>query len=763
MMNLFSTYYRKLVSLILILSIVPISLIGAYLYVDKISSETDSLKNRLSSLSGIGAHDVNQWIDDRKINVDAMAHNQLIISNTKQLAESEYMSKKYFDAKFALEKQAAISLNDYDWLMEVIISDANSDNIIFHTGHSKPQFLLNYPNHLKDAINNGVSVSDVFKSNNVIRNEFGSYDTNVPTFLISVPIKGEVGVEGVLTARIDVFKMNPRLLEFITDYENIDAYIVNSEGYFLSPSNYSELIDNLVEKRSELELRQIEPKTDKLTEIFSNARETGTYLNLSGYNNYLGNNVVGSISPINENGWKFIVEIDRNEAFKPIIFLQIISTSGILLTILSVIGGSVYFSRRLIEPIKSLQSATLKIKKGDYNSLIPISTSDEIGRLGESFNEMVTSLREMQLLNASIVKKYQDLYETSPGLNRTINLEGIIIDCNQSYADEFGCTKDDVFGKSIFDFVADESISDMHESFDSWRETGTVSNKEIVFQRKDGTKFPGLLSAANLYDDDGYLIGSNTVIRNIEDVKSAQKEIEELRLKRLSVIGELTARIAHDMRNPLSILKNTVEMLVIKRKDRIDNEEQSQWERVQRAIDRMNHQVEDVLDYLRITPTQKTNYSLSDLFKDSTDRLRFPEFITINPPTNNFLVYCDPEKIKVVLVNLIMNAVQAMAGKKGEISVSGFEDDKRNAIIEVSDTGPGITPELISKIFDPLFTTRQVGTGLGLPSCKNIVERHGGKISVRSVVGTGTTFTIVLPPSPPELSNEEKIDGILTN
>ncbi len=762
-MNLLSSYYRKLVFLTLFFSLVPISLVGTYLYVDKISNETESLKNRLNSLSSIGANNVNQWINDRKTNVDSMAHNQLIITNTKKLLESDHMSKEYFEAKFELEKQAAISINDHDWIIDLMIVDYNSKDIVFYTGFSNPGLLHLDTTHLQNAIDDEVAISDVFKSNINIKNEFGSYEKGVPTMLISAPIKGEVGIEGILSARVDVFKMNPRLLDFIDDFENVDAYIVNSKGHLLSPSGYPELVEGMIEKRSELELLQINPNTGKMTEIFSNAKDGDTYWNLSGYDNYLGQNVVGSISSINENDWKFIVEIDRNEAFKPIVFLQIILTSGISLTILSVVGSSIYFSKKLVSPIKNLESATLQIKKGNYNPALSISSNDEIGHLGKSFSEMAQSLSVVHAMNSSLVKKYQDLYEKSPGLNRTINLEGTIIDCNQPYADEFGYTKDEIFGKSIFEFVAEESMSDMHDSFNSWRNNGIVNNKEIIFQRKDGTKFPGLLSAANLYDEDGNLIGSNTVIRNIEDIKSAQKEIGDLRIKRLSVVGELTARIAHDMRNPLSILKNTVEMLLIKRKDRIDNEEQTQWERVQRAIDRMNHQVEDVLDYLRVTPIQKSVYPLSSMFKDSIERIKIPDFISIHPPKNEILVYCDPEKIEVVLVNLVMNAVQAMAGNSGSISVSGFEDEKKNTVIEVKDTGPGIPQELIPKIFDPLFTTRQIGTGLGLPSCKNIIERHGGKINVDSVVGVGTTFTIVLPPAPQNNEEDKKIEDTIPN
>jgi signal transduction histidine kinase len=102
--------------------------------------------------------------------------------------------------------------------------------------------------------------------------------------------------------------------------------------------------------------------------------------------------------------------------------------------------------------------------------------------------------------------------------------------------------------------------------------------------------------------------------------------------------------------------------------------------------------------------------------------------------------------MEIVFVNLFVNAVQAIGDKKGAITVEITDDPSdENVIIKVIDTGIGIREEIIGKIFEPLFTTRQVGTGLGLSSCKSIVDQHGGAISASSKVGKGTTFTIRMP------------------
>lgn len=124
-------------------------------------------------------------------------------------------------------------------------------------------------------------------------------------------------------------------------------------------------------------------------------------------------------------------------------------------------------------------------------------------------------------------RKYRSLYEGSPDMYRTINTEGVIIDCNNAYAKNLGYTKKEVIGGSIFDHVIDKDLNSMRESFETWLETGAVKNREVWFQRKDGTAFPALISATSIYDDAGELVGSNTIIRDITDVQRAKQRVEE--------------------------------------------------------------------------------------------------------------------------------------------------------------------------------------------------------------------------------------------
>jgi signal transduction histidine kinase len=230
-------------------------------------------------------------------------------------------------------------------------------------------------------------------------------------------------------------------------------------------------------------------------------------------------------------------------------------------------------------------------------------------------------------------------------------------------------------------------------------------------------------------------------------IEIINKTQELLKSERLSAIGNLSARVAHDLRNPLSIIQNTSQILKIKLDSSLDEKTREQWTRLDRAIYRMSHQLEDVMDYVRISPLKKRDYSLCAILQDVIERIVTPENVAIHPPENDREIFCDPEKLEIVFVNLIMNAIQALDNKNGTVSIGIFDDpqDSNNVLVKVSDTGSGIPNEILPKIFEPLFTTKQVGTGLGLSSCKNIIEQHSGALTVSSTVGKGTTFTIKIP------------------
>jgi signal transduction histidine kinase len=234
------------------------------------------------------------------------------------------------------------------------------------------------------------------------------------------------------------------------------------------------------------------------------------------------------------------------------------------------------------------------------------------------------------------------------------------------------------------------------------------------------------------------LIEQRDNLENLVEEKTSQV----LKSERLSAIGELSGRLAHDLRNPLSVMKMSIDLIKQTPQDTKISDPNliKRIDLIEKSIDRISHQVDDVLGYVRHSPLNLANTSLCELVQNSLDKVNIPKDVDVNVSKNNININCDTIKLDAVFINLIVNSIQAMhGGGKIEIKIS----DKDNmAILEFIDSGDGIPDENMSKIFEPLFTTKQKGTGLGLASCKNIVEQHQGKISVTN---NPTTFTIILP------------------
>jgi len=222
------------------------------------------------------------------------------------------------------------------------------------------------------------------------------------------------------------------------------------------------------------------------------------------------------------------------------------------------------------------------------------------------------------------------------------------------------------------------------------------------------------------------------------DLREKTKKLAQA--ERLSAIGELSARLAHDLRNPLTVLKGVVEIARARTNSGETRFSTKQIDMMERAISRMSNQIDDVLEFVKIQSLHTTKNSLLDSVGLSLAKINKPSNVKIHIPDKGVEFVYDSDKIEIVFDNLLNNSIQAI-NDDGEITIR-FIDLENEVEIEVEDSGDGISDEIISKVFEPLFTTKKKGTGLGLASCKSIVEQHGGSISVRN---NPTIFTIKLP------------------
>lgn len=243
-------------------------------------------------------------------------------------------------------------------------------------------------------------------------------------------------------------------------------------------------------------------------------------------------------------------------------------------------------------------------------------------------------------------------------------------------------------------------------------------------------------------------------IRNIiEDsqrqiLANKQLQAHAQHLEKLMLAGEIAAGIAHEIRNPLTVIQGYLQLIEGKCKKLCNTPES--FVLLQDELKRTNQIVSDFLRFSRQDNPQRTLTQLHTLLKSASsllygELLRKKVQLEIFPAPDMPLIYLDENQIIQVILNLFNNALQAMPNG-GTISVYTSYDEKTElAAIRISDSGTGLAPEIMEKIFIPFFTTKEDGTGLGLVITQAIILAHGGQIQVESSPGEGTSFTISLP------------------
>lgn len=272
-----------------------------------------------------------------------------------------------------------------------------------------------------------------------------------------------------------------------------------------------------------------------------------------------------------------------------------------------------------------------------------------------------------------------------------------------------------------------------------------VVEKEIDCTVQKGEVIPLEVSATLLNDEDGTFLGYVVLFKDLSEVRSLRKEIA--RSQRLASVGRLAAGVSHEIRNPLSSIKGFATYFKERYYDIPENQQISNL--MIQEVDRLNRVVSQLHEFARPITVSKKSIQIKAFLKDSLKLVeRQASEANISIRTDFDLekdeILIDSDRINQVLLNLYLNAIESM-DNGGSLTVTLAKNSKKNGIeIKVSDTGTGITENDLSHIFDPYFTTKASGTGLGLAIAHNIMEAHGGEITIESRLGQGTGVTIFL-------------------
>ncbi len=230
------------------------------------------------------------------------------------------------------------------------------------------------------------------------------------------------------------------------------------------------------------------------------------------------------------------------------------------------------------------------------------------------------------------------------------------------------------------------------------------------------------------------------VIKQLFLEKKIAEQSENLsRSHKMALIGQFTSRLSHDIRNPLSKLKMSHDILCESTNMNVLEKIKHQ-QRIDTSISKMTHIIKDVLEFVRMSKLDLREHSLNNILSSVIDDVDIPPHVNLEIEGNETSSLCDSRKLEAVFINLLTNAIESIQ-TKGYVKIK-ISDNKNHTEICFEDSGEGVSPELQNKIFEPMFTTKTHGSGLGLAICKMIIDQHGGKIIYKN---HPSTFSVILP------------------
>jgi two-component system sensor histidine kinase PilS (NtrC family) len=381
--------------------------------------------------------------------------------------------------------------------------------------------------------------------------------------------------------------------------------------------------------------------------------------------------------------------------------------------------------------------------------------SEELKKKKRELIQKQVDYNQLETFNRNIIQSLDS------GL-LTIDLSGKIIFLNRTAEKILNRNEEELKNVSIYDLfpkiseVIDEVKKKASDPFSDYQRYQTL------LTNYDGRNIYLGFSISPLTDPDGSFIGHTLIFQDITKFKEMEEQMK--RFDKMAAVGLLAAGMAHEIRNPLTSLSGSIQML--KSELPLDHQQQKLMEIILRESERLNALITDFLLFAQPPQTNKRSWEIRKVIEETIDLFihspSFHEGIRIHRPSTreNFQAMIDPNQMKQVFWNLLTNAAQAMfnggeirvhLGKQNGISWETrlpFPIQKKGkewVKISITDSGKGITGQEKEKIFEPFFTTKENGTGLGLSIVHKIIENHNGVIKVESELGKGSTFTIFLP------------------
>jgi PAS domain S-box-containing protein len=375
----------------------------------------------------------------------------------------------------------------------------------------------------------------------------------------------------------------------------------------------------------------------------------------------------------------------------------------------------------------------------NYYNKKPI-TDEDMKFLAAFANQVATAIASARLYEqlAFAEKELANIFDSIPDMVFLINNDYVVKNINEAVCKRLGKRSEEIIGKKCYKIF--------HGKSGPWEECPhhrtLKSQKEYVEEIEDqylGGIF--ISSSSPIFNMKHDLIGTVHVLRDISELKRLQEKL--VMTERMAALGEVAAKVAHEIRNPLISVGGFAKRL----EKKLSGNLKEYADIITKEVGRLEGILNEILGFVKEIRIVKESVTSERLIDDMISLIKSDieerEITIIRESDGPIALYVDPGRIKEALLNLLTNAIQAI-GSNGTISIKTYVQDTA-AVIEITDTGEGITDENMPFIFDPFFTTKKVGTGLGLSITHRIIEEHKGRIEVKSSPGIGTTFRLFIP------------------